>query len=200
MKQQIKINKVKGNPKNPRIIKDKKFKELVKSITELPEMLELRPIIVDEDMMILGGNMRYRAAKEAGLKEIWVDTTEGWSQEKKDEFVIKDNVTYGEWDWAMLANDWNSTSLVNWSLDVWQNYDDQVNKVNKGDENSEWVGMPDFEPKNESINIVITFKDNETREDFVKKIDLKLSKGTGRTWSTTYPYEERRDLSSLSYE
>ena len=78
MKQQIKIYKVKGNPKNPRIIKDKKFKELVKSITELPEMLELRPIIVDENMMILGGNMRFRAAKEAGLKEIWVDTADGW--------------------------------------------------------------------------------------------------------------------------
>ena len=200
MKQQIKIYKVKGNPHNPRLIKDRKFKQLVASITELPEMLELRPIIVDEDFMILGGNMRWKAAKESGLKEIWVDVAKGWSQEKKDEFVIKDNVTYGEWDWTMLANEWNSKELTDWSLDVWQNIDDDINKVNKGDENSEWVGLPEFDPKDESIKLIITFKDSASRDEYVKKGDIHLSKATGRTWTTTYPYEGRNDLSALSYE
>jgi len=200
MKQQIKIYKVKNNPNNPRLIKDKKFKELVKSITELPEMLELRPIIVDEEFMVLGGNMRFKAAKEAGLKDIWVDVAVGWSEEKKKEFVIKDNVTYGEWDWTMLANEWNSTELTDWSLDVWQNQDDMTNKVNKGNENDEWIGMPEFESKDESIKLIITFKDNETRDEWVKEQEMRLSKATGRTWTTTYPYQERNDLSSLSYE
>jgi hypothetical protein len=200
MKQQIKISKIKNNPNNPRLIKDKKFRELVKSITELPEMLELRPIIVDENYMVLGGNMRFKAAKEAGLKDIWVDVAVGWSEEKKKEFVIKDNVTYGEWDWTMLANEWDSTELTDWSLDVWQNQDDMTNKVNKGNENDEWVGMPDFESKDESIKLIITFQDIETRDKWVKDQEMKLSKATGNTWTTTYPYQERNDLSSLSYE
>jgi len=200
MKQQIKIYKVKNNPNNPRLIKDKKFKELVKSITELPEMLELRPIIVDEEFMVLGGNMRFKAAKEAGLKDIWVDVAVGWSEEKKKEFVIKDNVTYGEWDWTMLANEWDSTELTDWSLDVWQNQDDMTNKVNKGNENDEWVGMPDFESKDESIKLIITFQDIATRDKWVKEQEMKLSKATGNTWTTSMPYQERNDLSSLSYE
>lgn len=200
MKQQIKISKIKNNPNNPRLIKDKKFKELVKSITELPEMLELRPVIVDEEFMVLGGNMRFRAAKEAGLKDIWVDVAVGWSEEKKKEFVIKDNVTYGEWDWTMLGNEWDSTELTGWSLDVWQNYDDVTNKVNKGDENSEWIGMPEFDPKDKSIKLIITFKDSAARDEYVQKNKMKLSNATGLTWTTTYPYEERNDLSSLSYE
>ena len=94
MKKQIKIYKIKGNPKNPRIIKDNKFRKLVKSIKEFPEMLEKRPIVVDENMMVLGGNMRLKASKEAGLKEVCIDIAEGWTQEQKDEFILKDNVTF----------------------------------------------------------------------------------------------------------
>ena len=128
MKQQVKIYKIKGNPKNPRIIKNDKFKKLVKSIQEFPEMLEKRPIVVDEDMMVLGGNMRLKASKEAGLKEVWIDIATGWSQEKKDEFIVKDNVGFGEWEWDMLANDWNSSILAEWGVDVWQNEDDKEDK------------------------------------------------------------------------
>ena len=121
MKQQVKIYKIKGNPKNPRIIKNDKFKKLVKSIQEFPEMLEKRPIVVDEDMMVLGGNMRLKASKEAGLKEVWIDIAEGWTQEQKDEFIVKDNVGFGEWEWDMLANDWNSTILAEMDRD-WETY------------------------------------------------------------------------------
>ena len=124
MKQQVKISKVKGNPSNPRIIKNDKFKKLVKSIQEFPEMLKLRPIVVDEDMMVLGGNMRLKASKDAGLKEVWIEVAEGLTEEQKKEFIVKDNVGFGEWEWDMLANEWDSVQLADWGLDVWQNEDD----------------------------------------------------------------------------
>ena len=200
MRQQVKIHTVKGNPSNPRIIKNDKFKKLVTSIKEFPEMLKLRPIVVDEDMIVLGGNMRLKASKEAGLKEVWIDVAEGLTEEQKQEFVIKDNVSFGEWDWTILGNEWNSESLNDWSLDVWQNFDDMTNKVNKGDENSEWVGMPEFESKDDEFKLIITFASNEVRNEYVEKHKLKLSNSTGKTWSTTYPFIERKDLSSLKYE
>ena len=124
MKQQVKISKVKGNPNNPRIIKNDKFKKLVTSIKEFPEMLKLRPIVVDEDMMVLGGNMRLKASKDAGLKEVWIDIAEGWTKEQKDEFVVKDNVNFGDWEWDILANEWDSVNLDDWGLDTWKNLDD----------------------------------------------------------------------------
>ena len=126
MKQQVKISKVKGNPSNPRIIKNDKFKKLVKSIQEFPEMLKLRPIVVDEDFMVLGGNMRLKASKEAGLKEVWIDVAEGLTEEQKKEFIVKDNVGFGEWEWDILANEWDSVQLTDWGLDVWENEDDKV--------------------------------------------------------------------------
>ena len=126
MKQQVKISKVKGNPDNPRIIKNDKFKKLVKSIQEFPEMLKLRPIVVDEDMIVLGGNMRLKASKEAGLKEVWIEIAEGLTEEQKKEFIVKDNVGFGEWEWDILANEWDSVQLAEWGLDVWQNEDDKV--------------------------------------------------------------------------
>ncbi len=125
MKQQVKISKVKGNPNNPRIIKNDKFKKLVKSIKDFPEMLKLRPIVVDEDMMVLGGNMRLKASKDAGLKEVWIEVAEGLSEEQKKEFIVKDNVGFGEWEWDMLANEWDSVQLAEWGLDVWENEDDK---------------------------------------------------------------------------
>jgi hypothetical protein len=120
MKQKVKISEVKNNPNNPRLIKDDKFKKLVKSIKAFPEMLEKRPIVVDEDMVVLGGNMRLRASQEAGLKEVWIDIAEGWTEEQKSEFIIKDNVGFGDWDWDILANEWDNEQLNEWGLDVWQ--------------------------------------------------------------------------------
>lgn len=120
MKKKVKISQVKNNPNNPRLIKDDKFEKLVKSIKAFPEMLEKRPIVVDEDMIVLGGNMRLRASQEAGLKEVWIDVAEGWSEEQKAEFIIKDNVGFGDWDWDILANEWDNEQLNEWGLDVWQ--------------------------------------------------------------------------------
>ena len=113
----VKINEVKLNPNNPRLIKDDKFKKLVSSIKDFPEMLNIRPIVVNKDMVILGGNMRYRACKEAGLKEVPVIITD-LSEEKQREFLIKDNTSGGEWDWGILANEWDSGKLEEWGLSL----------------------------------------------------------------------------------
>jgi DNA modification methylase len=113
----VKISEVKLNPNNPRLIKDDKFKKLVQSIKDFPEMLNIRPIVVNQDMIILGGNMRYKACKEAGLKEIPIIITD-LSEDKQREFLIKDNTSGGEWDWEVLANEWNSEELEAWGLDV----------------------------------------------------------------------------------
>jgi DNA modification methylase len=117
MKQLIKISQVKSNPNNPRLIKNDKFKKLVKSVQDFPEMLELRPIVVDENMIVLGGNMRLKASKDAGLKEVWIEVAEGLTEEQKKEFTIKDNVGFGEWEWDILANEWEQTELEGWGLD-----------------------------------------------------------------------------------
>jgi DNA modification methylase len=113
----VDINKVFSNTNNPRIIKDYKFKQLVKSIKEFPEMLEKRPIVVDEDMTVLGGNMRLKACREAGLKEVHIEIAEGWSDVQKEQFIIKDNIGFGEWDWDLLANEWDSQELEDWGLE-----------------------------------------------------------------------------------
>ncbi len=118
MKQKIDIQKVIPNKNNPRFINDSKFDRLVKSIKDFPEMLEKRPIIVDENFIVLGGNMRLRACKKAGLKEIWIDQVEDWSEEKKKEFIIKDNSGFGEWDWDILLNEWETKDLYDWGLDI----------------------------------------------------------------------------------
>ena len=115
--QKVKISEVKLNPNNPRLIKDDKFKKLVQSIKDFPEMLDIRPIVVNKDMIILGGNMRYRACKEAGIKEIPVIITD-LPEEKQREFLIKDNTSGGEWDWDMLANEWDTEELEAWGIDL----------------------------------------------------------------------------------
>ena len=116
----VKLSDIKLNPNNPRLIKDDKFKKLVQSIIDFPEMLKIRPIVVNEDMIILGGNMRFKACKEAGLKEVPIIKTKGLSEEKQREFLIKDNIAGGEWDWNLLANEWDEIKLTEWGLDVWQ--------------------------------------------------------------------------------
>lgn len=114
----MRISDIKANPNNPRIIKDDKFKKLVESVKSFPEMLELRPIVVNKDMIILWGNMRYKACKEAWLKEIPVIVADNLTEEQESEFLIKDNVSGGEWDWNLLANEWDKEELEEWGLDV----------------------------------------------------------------------------------
>jgi hypothetical protein len=118
----VKISEVKPNPKNPRVIKDGKFQKLVKSIQEFPDMLNKRPLIVftdvDNKYVVLGGNMRLKACKEIGLKEIPIIIADEWTEEQKNEFLIKDNVGFGEWDWDSLANEWDVEKLDDWGLDL----------------------------------------------------------------------------------
>jgi hypothetical protein len=118
--QLVSISKVKPNQDNPRIIKDYKFKKLVQSIKDFPQMLELRPIVVNEDNIVLGGNMRLKACQEAGLKEVHIIQAKDLTESQQREFIIKDNVGFGEWDWDLLANEWDNTQLGEWGLDVWQ--------------------------------------------------------------------------------
>ena len=113
-----KIQEVKLNPSNPRTIKDDKFKKLVKSIKDFPQMLDIRPIVVNNDMVVLGGNMRLKACQEAGLKEIPVIKVDDLTPEQQREFIIKDNIGYGEWDWELLTQDWTEEELDEWGLDV----------------------------------------------------------------------------------
>jgi ParB-like chromosome segregation protein Spo0J len=114
----ISIDKILINPNNPRLIKDDKFKKLCKSIQEFPEMLELRPIVVNKDMIVLGGNMRLKACQEIGLTEVPIIVAENLTEEQQREFLIKDNVSGGEWDWDILANEWEVEQLTEWGLDV----------------------------------------------------------------------------------
>jgi hypothetical protein len=113
-----KISDVKVNPNNPRLIKDDKFAKLVQSIKDLPQMLAIRPIVVNTDMVVLGGNMRLKACKEAGLKEVPIIIADNLTEQQQREFLIKDNVSGGEWDWQMLANDWDTEQLDSWGLDI----------------------------------------------------------------------------------
>ena len=196
----IKINELKANKNNPRLIKEHKFKQLVKSIKDFPEMLDLRPIVVDENMTILGGNMRYSACVVAGLKEVPIKIAKGLTEAQKKEFIVKDNVGFGEWEWDILGNEWNSVQLEEWGLDVWQNLDDNINKINSMDE---WVGMPDFEAKDNPYKIIINFETEEDRDEFYKlhpiDIQTKLTKESN-TWTTWYPYKERQDLKNLKFD
>jgi len=117
----IKLTTIKSNPNNPRVIRDEKFKKLVKSIEEFPKMMALRPMVVNEDMVVLGGNMRLKALKELGYKEVpdeWVKSAKDLTEDEIRRFIIADNVGFGEHDWEMLANEWNVEELSDWGLDI----------------------------------------------------------------------------------
>ena len=122
----IKVSEIVPNENNPRIIKEDKFERLVESIKTFPEMLHVRPLVIDENNVVLGGNMRLKACIEAGLKDLPVIRCTNWSEERKTEFIIKDNVGFGEWDWNILANEWDVHPLVDWGLDVWETEPEEV--------------------------------------------------------------------------
>jgi DNA modification methylase len=127
----VKISDIKSNPNNPRIIKDDKFKKLVESIKSFPEMANVRPIVVNTDMIVLGGNMRLKAMKEAGWKEAPIQIVD-WDEQKQKEFIVKDNVGFGEWDWDDLANNWEVEELTDWGLDI-PNFDATVLEAEEDD-------------------------------------------------------------------
>ena len=116
--ERVDIRQIRPNPDNPRFIKEGKFEKLVKSIKEFPEMLELRPIVVNQDMVVLGGNMRLKACEEAGIKQVPIIFADNLTEEQQKEFIIKDNSSFGEWDWDLLANEWDVELLDDWGLDI----------------------------------------------------------------------------------
>ena len=141
-----KIYKLKTYPGNPRIIKDHKFRTLVKSIKEFPEMLEVRSLVVNEKMQVIGGNMRLKAAIYLGHKEIWIEKVSNWSEEKEREFMIKDNNALGEWDYDLLANDWDLDDLNDWSLDLPPMFDEPEPEATEDDYT---------EPDNMQVDVVL---------------------------------------------
>lgn len=163
MIKKVKITEVISNPNNPRLIKDDKFKKLVKSIQEFPDMLNVRPIVVNTDMVVLGGNMRLKAIKEAGIKEINVDIVD-WNEQQQKEFIVKDNVGYGEWDWNDLANNWDSEELTDWGLDI-----PNFNTEGFADKNKE-LSLDDV-----IDSMTITLKYTEDEYHIVKDALLKLA-------------------------
>lgn len=164
----INISNIKSNPNNPRIIKDDKFNKLVKSIQEFPEMMEKRPIVcvtdVDGKIYPLGGNMRLKAIKELGYKEIpstWITMADDWTEDKRREFTIKDNVGFGEWDWTMIANDWDTEQLEEWGLDVVGFKEDDLDYSERNKE----LSLDDFENQNYTIKLEY----NEDDYNYVKE-------------------------------
>jgi len=148
----IDIKKIVPNDKNPRVIKGEKFRKLVKSVQDFPEMLELRPIVVDKNMMVLGGNMRLKACLEAGLQEVPILIADNLTPEQEAEFIIKDNIGFGEWDWDMMANEWDLDDLESWGLDL-PNIDDQIDDLEE-DEEIELPQSVQLEPPREYILIM----------------------------------------------
>ena len=122
--EKVSISSITENAANPRTINKHKFQKLVNSVREFPEMLSLRPIVVNNDNVILGGNMRYKACKELGLKEVYIIQATDLNDKQAQEFIVKDNVGFGEWDWDILANAFDNVELKEWGLDVWQPEED----------------------------------------------------------------------------
>ena len=171
----VDISKVKGNTNNPRIIKDDKFRKLVQSIKEFPEMLELRPIVVDEDMIVLGGNMRLKACIEAGLKEVHITVADNLTEEQKKEFIVKDNVGFGEWDWDMIANEWDTDLLEDWGLDVL--IDDKIDALEDGEEIN-FEQSVQLEPPKEYI-VIMAEPNSVDWEDLKEVLKLKMVRRGG---------------------
>jgi hypothetical protein len=162
------IDSIQPNPENPRIIKDGKFKKLVKSLHEFPEMMQLRPVVCNNDMMILGGNMRWRAAQAAGWKTIPVIIAENLTAEQQREFIIKDNVSGGEWDWDIIANEWDPIQIEDWGLDV-------PRKIVLNEDDLFEIQLPFYTPS-ENEPIVGELANIDKAVALIKKIDsLKVS-------------------------
>jgi ParB-like chromosome segregation protein Spo0J len=160
----VKISTVKTNPNNPRVIKDEKFEQLVQSIKDFPKMLEIRPIVVNDDMIVLGGNMRLKACKEAGLKDVPIIKASDLTEEQQREFIIKDNVGFGEWDWEQLK-EWDGEELEVWGLDVPTfMIDDSINDIDEVDEFTE------------SVNFVIKCESIEQLEQLQTKLNTSSKK------------------------
>lgn len=183
-----KISEIKSNPDNPRIIKNNKFYKLVNSIKQFPKMLELRPIVVNEKMVVLGGNMRLKACKEAGLKEVPIVMAEDLTADEQKEFIIKDNVNFGSWDAEMLANEWDLNKLLDWGLGATDLAIQEIEELRTEQEDDEDCIYPIAPRLSEKHDYVMIMVDNEIEYSYLKTFfnlsdqkDYKSSKvGQGR--------------------
>lgn len=173
--EKINIKLLISNPNNPRIIKDDKFKKLVASIQEFPKMLEIRPIVVNEDMVVLGGNMRLKACIAAGLKEVPVIQINDLTIDEQRQFIIKDNVSGGEWDWDILANEWDNEELDAWGLDLPIN--DKIDNLQDGEE-LEFEQSVQLEPPKEYI-LIIAEPNSVEWEEIKETLKLKMVRRGG---------------------
>lgn len=171
MIKKVNIQKIKPNDENPRFITDAKFKKLIKSIKEFPEMLETRPLVVDENFVVLGGNMRLKALKSAGVFEVPIHQVKGWTDEQKKEFIIKDNLGYGEWDWDIVANGWDEQKLKEWGMDLPVFDLEELEKINEEDNNyTRKIEAPIYEPKGEKPKIKDLVNQEKVNE-LIEKIE-----------------------------
>ena len=171
----VKIGNVKSNPNNPRVIKDDNFRKLVNSIKEFPKMLKIRPIVVNDDMIVLGGNMRLKACKEAGLKEVPIIKASDLTEDEQRQFIIKDNVSGGEWDWDMLTSDWDTEKLEEWGLEV--PIEDKIDELEEGEE-IELEQSVQLEPPMEYI-LIMAEPNSIEWEEIKEKLKLKIVRKGG---------------------
>jgi hypothetical protein len=197
----MQLSAIRPNPNNPRLIRDHKFRQLVDSIKTFPKMMSLRPIIIDDSYMILGGNQRFKALLDLGYDDVpddWIRFASELTDDEKRRFIIEDNTEFGEYDWGILLNDYDDKELMAWGIDLPAS--DNIDAVN---EQAEWQGMPEFIPGNEPFRIVISFKDEQTRQQYADEHGMNFSvklKKSSHTWLMSYPPQKSHDLISLRYE
>lgn len=174
--EEIKISEVKLNPNNPRIVKDEKFEKLVQSIKDFPEMLRIRPIVVNSDMITLGGNMRLKACKAAGLKKVFIIRAENLNEDQQREFIIKDNIGYGEWEWNLLKSEWDKNELNEWGIEIpsWLT-DHEANNLSDEDIDLN----EEFDPIGISKGfqrVVFIFDGKQEAESYLNNLNIKYEK------------------------
>lgn len=183
----VSIKKLKPNPANPRTIRDDKFHKLVQSVKDFPQMLEIRPIVVNDQYEVLGGNMRLRACIEAGMKEVTIIRASELTEDQQREFIIKDNVGFGEWDMDALANEWDAEELQEWGVDL-QVYGGEDGQPGESENNySKKVEAPIYEPKNEKPDYLSLF-DQERTNELIQEIQ-----------SANIPQQEKDFLTIAAY-
>ncbi len=186
--EEVKLSEIKPNPNNPRVIRNNKFYKLVNSIKQFPKMLEIRPIVVNEEMIVLGGNMRLKACKEAGLKTVPIIKASELTKEEQDEFIIKDNVSFGDWDVDMLANEYELDKLLDWGLSANDLAIKEIEEMREEEESEDNPVYPIAPRMTEKHDYVLILVDNDIEYSYLKTFfnltdqkDYKSSKvGQGR--------------------
>jgi ParB-like chromosome segregation protein Spo0J len=186
--EKVKIGSIKTNPNNPRVIKDDKFKKLVQSVKDFPQMLDIRPIVVNDEMIVLGGNMRLKACIEAGIKEVSIIKASDLTPEQQNEFIIKDNVGFGEWNWDDLANDWDEELLVEWGLDL--PIGQQIDELEDGDEILLEQAIQ-LKPKREYV-VIMCDEENSDWDELKQSLNLPMVKRGA--CKTTSPFEKHTSV------